>query len=95
MAEDSSTAHTKDLDNQTPVPGKLILKIGAQVMLLKNISISQGLVNGARGVVKQFKDGLPIVAFRNNKEYVAKVTCSIFLPSSSFTCISSSTSVGQ
>lgn len=40
-------------------------------MLLKNISISTGLVNGARGVVKYFKEGLPVVQFRN-KEYLAK-----------------------
>lgn len=41
-------------------------------MLLKNINVSQGLVNGARGVVKSFRDGLPLVKFRNNKEYLAK-----------------------
>lgn len=72
VAEDSSTAHTKDLDVQTPVPGRLVLKIGAQVMLLKNISIGKGLVNGARGVVKRFETGVPVVKFRN-VEYVAKV----------------------
>lgn len=42
-AEDSDKAFTKDLDRQTSVPGKLTLKIGAQVMLLKNINISSGL----------------------------------------------------
>lgn len=72
IAEDSSTAHTKDLDAQTPVPGKLILKIGAQVMLLKNINISKGLVNGARGVIKRFDNGIPVVKFRN-LEYTTKV----------------------
>lgn len=34
-------------------------------MLLKNINISKGLVNGARGVVREFKDDLPLVKFRN------------------------------
>lgn len=42
-------------------------------MLLKNISISKGLVNGARGVVKRFENGLPVVKFRN-MEYLAKVS---------------------
>lgn len=70
-AQDSDKVYTKQLDSQTPVPSKLILKVGAQVMLLKNINIATGLVNGARGVVTNFKDGLPVVRFRN-KEYVAK-----------------------
>lgn len=70
-AEDSDKYLTKQLDQQTPVPGKLVLKVGAQVMLLKNINISAGLVNGARGVVTSFKEGLPVVRFRN-KEYTAR-----------------------
>lgn len=55
-------------------PGKLTLKIGAQVMLLKNINVSEGLVNGARGVVKGYtpKEGFPIIKFKNNKDYIAK-----------------------
>lgn len=71
-AQDPAPGSTKQLNQQTPVPGKLELKIGAQVMLLKNINISVGLVNGARGVVTGFREGLPVVQFRNKKEYVAK-----------------------
>lgn len=41
-------------------------------MLLKNINVSAGLVNGARGVIKSFKDDLPVVHFKNKREYVAK-----------------------
>ena len=40
------------------------LKVGAQVMLLHNLSPDFGLVNGSRGVVKEFtSDGLPRVKF--------------------------------
>ncbi|KAK9885232.1 hypothetical protein WA026_010735 [Henosepilachna vigintioctopunctata] len=64
-AQDSSPSASVTLDNLTTVPRKLELKVGAQVMLLKNINVSKGLVNGARGVVKEFKDDLPLVKFRN------------------------------
>jgi ATP-dependent DNA helicase PIF1 len=48
---------------------KLELKIGAQVMMLKNTYQKQGIINGSLGVVKEFhsKTGYPIVKFNNNK----------------------------
>lgn len=73
-AQDSDATHTKQLDSQVLAPALLTLKIGAQVMLLKNINIADGLVNGARGIVIGYSNngGIPIVKFKNNKEYVAK-----------------------
>lgn len=71
-AEDSNKVYTNTLDQQTPAPNKLVLKIGAQVMLLRNINVSAGLVNGARGVVTDFKNDLPVVKFRNNRIYTTK-----------------------
>ncbi|XP_014371253.2 ATP-dependent DNA helicase PIF1 [Papilio machaon] len=70
-SQDSDNA-TNMLDNQTIAPSKLVLKIGAQVMLLKNINVNAGLVNGARGVVVRFDEGLPVVRFKNKKEYTAR-----------------------
>lgn len=70
-SQDSENA-TKLLDMQTIAPAKLILKVGAQVMLLKNINVNTGLVNGARGVVVGFEEGFPVVRFKNKKEYTAR-----------------------
>lgn len=73
QAEDSDTSSSKQLDSQVPAPGRLELKIGAQVMLLKNVNVANGLVNGARGIVVSFHpSGTPIVRFRNKREYTAK-----------------------
>ncbi|KAM0733633.1 ATP-dependent DNA helicase PIF1 [Formica fusca] len=72
-ALDSENSMTNILDQQVPVPGKLVLKIGAQVMLLKNININSGLVNGARGVVINFKNDIPIIQLRSGAHYEAKM----------------------
>uniref|UniRef100_A0A1I8PC33 ATP-dependent DNA helicase PIF1 n=1 Tax=Stomoxys calcitrans TaxID=35570 RepID=A0A1I8PC33_STOCA len=71
-AEDSDALMTKQLDSQVQAPSQLYLKLNAQVMLLKNINISAGLVNGARGVVVRIEKGIPVVRFKNNTEYACK-----------------------
>ena len=56
------------LQGSCPAPSELKLKIGAQVLLLKNISPKNGLINGARGVVVEFDEpnrGFPVVKFVN------------------------------
>ncbi|XP_046883344.1 ATP-dependent DNA helicase PIF1 isoform X2 [Hypomesus transpacificus] len=65
-ALDSDPALVKTIDAQSPVSRLLQLKVGAQVMLTKNLDVQRGLVNGARGVVVDFlpgKQGLPRVRF--------------------------------
>jgi ATP-dependent DNA helicase PIF1 len=55
---------TKTLDSACRAPAKLELKLGAQVMLVKNIAVQRGLANGSRGVVAGWSSqGLPIVKF--------------------------------
>lgn len=71
-AIDSDKNMSKQLDSQTTIPSKLVIKIGAQVMLMKNLNLSEGLVNGARGVVVKFSDGFPVVRFKSNQEIIIK-----------------------
>jgi ATP-dependent DNA helicase PIF1 len=55
-AADNDVHSTKILDQVTPVPSSLVLKVGAQVMLMKNLNVADGMVNGARGVITSFDD---------------------------------------
>ncbi|NXF32368.1 PIF1 helicase, partial [Nyctibius bracteatus] len=80
-ALDSDPMLVKLIDAQCPVGGRLELKLGAQVMLAKNLDVSQGLVNGARGVVVGFESeqrGLPKVRFLCGVTQVIKMEKWVF-----------------
>lgn len=47
---------------------KLTLAENAQVMLLANLDVEDGLVNGSRGVVTGFVEDIPVVRFMNGRE---------------------------
>ena len=48
---------------------ELILKVGAQVMLLINKDIEHNLINGSRGIVTGFTvNSIPLVKFNNSNE---------------------------
>lgn len=49
-------AHLASLSKNCQVPEVLQLKVGAQVMLVNNLDVGGGLVNGSRGVVVGFRD---------------------------------------
>lgn len=56
--------------NFTNMAETLCLAEKAQVMLLVNHDISKGLINGSRGIITGFSNGLPKVKFRNGIEIV-------------------------
>ena len=51
-------------------PETIQLCIGAQVMLLYNLDIDNGLVNGSRGIITKFTNDIPSVKFLNGIEVV-------------------------
>ncbi len=68
--DDSSALRT--LQSSCPAKDKVILKIGAQVILVKTLNVAMGLVNGARGVVVRIikETRAPVVKFFDGQEHV-------------------------
>lgn len=68
---DGSLNGNRNLDfliKNCQAPVKLELKVGAQVMLIKNIDVKgRGLGNGSRGVVTSLEYGFPTVEFYNGE----------------------------
>lgn len=72
-AIDSNTFATKLLEKLCPAKDELVLKLNAQVMLIKNLDVGNSLVNGARGCVVAFSDSnLPVVKFLNGSQLTIK-----------------------
>jgi ATP-dependent DNA helicase PIF1 len=74
-ADDSSSGELPPvgaLESMFLAPKSLRLRVGAQVMLIKNIDVHAGLVNGARGVITELVGSLqyPRVQFLSGKDLV-------------------------
>lgn len=53
-----------------PAPKRLELRVGARVMVVANLNVAEGLVNGATGTVEQLRDKEVVVRLdRNNRSY--------------------------
>lgn len=69
MSQTIRDTHVKILDKCTSAPDTLVLAVGAQVMLTKNKSLEDSLVNGSRGVVLDIDGaGNPVIMFDNGEE---------------------------
>ena len=67
MIKFSCSKQQKDLiDNELNIPQKLVLKIGAQVMLTANIDVQNGLANGSRGVIVDLDESSVTVKLVND-----------------------------
>jgi ATP-dependent DNA helicase PIF1 len=58
----------KKIEKDCPAINKLTLAIGAQVIIIKNISIDQGIVNGSRGIVTDLEPDYIKIKFLNGRE---------------------------
>lgn len=68
-----------NVDTHTAVKSEMTLKVGAQVMLLCNLNLAEGLVNGSRGVITRFVpqggEQLPVVQFAKGQELTIDKFC--------------------
>lgn len=78
VAEDAGTSARAiaQMDAGCPAPRVLRLAVGAQVMLVKNLSVASGLCNGSRGVVVAIRGERslrhPVVRFRGGAEHAVR-----------------------
>ena len=68
----NKTAALEKFKKYCTAPEILQLCVGAQVMLLKNLDIPNGLANGSRGVVTSFVSDIPKVRFLNGEERIVE-----------------------
>lgn len=65
-AEDINTREYVEYMNGL-ASSEVLIKVGSQVMLTKNLSVESGLVNGSRGIVEECRDELILVRFRSGE----------------------------
>jgi len=79
----------KDLESQFVQKGmqKLVLKQGCRVILVKNLNVERGLVNGSTGSIQEIQDDKIRILFDNNvTETITRVEWELELENSKVTC---------
>ena len=62
--------YSENIDKFANYEKELKLAIGAQVMLLVNLNVEEGLVNGSRGIITRFDGKFPVVKFLDGNEQI-------------------------
>lgn len=70
--EENRKYYIESLNKSCPAPPVLDLLIGAQVMLVHNVDLKLGLVNGSRGIVLRFEEYRPVVKFMSGLETIVQ-----------------------
>lgn len=70
--DDGLPHHIKFFDKNCPAPKELVIKEGAQVMLLKNLDVKSGLFNGAVGIVQKISISGVTVEFKSRTEILGR-----------------------
>lgn len=69
----TAMAELKDFNDQCKAPEKLELKVGARVMLLRNLDVAQGLANGSCGTVQHLTNNAIRVRFDNGASRIIEM----------------------
>ena len=72
--QSNSSFATERIKKNCNAQEEVQLCVESQVMLLKNIDIDSGLVNGSRGIITEFIEDLPSVRFLNGVERIIDIS---------------------
>jgi ATP-dependent DNA helicase PIF1 len=72
VSDENRKYYMEALNKACQAKAVLDLLVGAQVMLIHNVDLKSGLVNGARGIVIRFEEYRPVVKFMSGLETIVQ-----------------------